>query len=234
MAKKKSGAVEMQNAIKTLLANIRFSSVDKPIKSIVMTSAVPNEGKSTISCELARAMADSGKRVLLVDADMRRRNLASKIGVHPAHGVYAVLSGEVSFKEAVAPTSVPNLFFLDAEPHIPNPADILASQAFAKLVSRLEEIFDYVVFDMPPVGTFIDAAILGSIVDGVVITARMGSVKRADIYDAVEQLRKADCNIIGVCANFCEMTKSDYYYSYYYSKGKNKEKKAKASFAEEG
>ena len=137
--KKTSDTLAFSNAAKTLLANIRFASVDTPIKSITLTSSIPNEGKSTIALNLAKAIATSGKSVLLVECDMRHRTLANMLGVRHAGGLYAVLSDQMSIDEAVIDTGQPNLFFLDAEPRIPNPADIIASRRFAKLVAALEE-----------------------------------------------------------------------------------------------
>ena len=222
MAKKKkqaSNMLEVQNAAKTLFANIRFMSPDNPIRSIVMTSSVPNEGKSTCSVELARAIATSGKTVLLVEADMRRRTLASLLNVRPAAGVYAVLTDAAPLKTAVTPTQTPNLFFLDVEPNIPNPADIISSKRYQKLVATLEDSYDYVIYDMPPVGTFVDAAILSTLVDGTVLVVKPGSTKRSELVDACEQLMKADANILGICATFCEGTGSEYYYAYYTKDG---------------
>ena len=222
MAKKKkqaSNMLEVQNAAKTLFANIRFMSPDNPIRSIVMTSSVPNEGKSTCSVELARAIATSGKTVLLVEADMRRRTLASLLNVRPAAGVYAVLTDAAPLKTAVTPTQTPNLFFLDVEPNIPNPADIISSKRYQKLVATLEDSYDYVIYDMPPVGTFVDAAILSTLVDGTVLVVKPGSTKRSELVDACEQLKKDDANILGICATFCEGTGSEYYYAYYTKDG---------------
>lgn len=222
MAKKKkqaSNMLEVQNAAKTLFANIRFMSPDNPIRSIVMTSSVPNEGKSTCSVELARAIATSGKTVLLVEADMRRRTLASLLNVRPAAGVYAVLTDAAPLKTAVTPTQTPNLFFLDVEPNIPNPADIISSKRYQKLVATLEDSYDYVIYDMPPVGTFVDAAILSTLVDGTVLVVKPGSTKRSELVDACEQLKKADASILGICATFCEGTGSEYYYAYYTKDG---------------
>lgn len=223
MAKKvkKTGTntLEIQNAAKTLFANIRFMSPDNPIRSIVMTSSVPNEGKSTCSLELARAIATSGKTILLVEADMRRRTMASLLGVHAAAGVYAVLSDQVDLQDAVVPTDTPNLYFLDTEPNIPNPADIISSKRFHRLVEHMEQSYDYVLFDMPPVGTFVDAAILSTLVDGTIMVVRPGEVKRTELVDAYEQLQKAGANILGICATFCEGTGSEYYYAYYTKDG---------------
>ena len=176
MGKKKKAAdrLVVQNAAKTLFANIRFASVDNPIRSLVLTSSVPNEGKSTVSMQLAAAIAQSGKRVLLVEVDMRRRSLADMLGVHTRGGLYAVLSEQMPLRAATVPTSQ-GFDFLDSEPHIPNPVDILASKRFAGLVDRLSHDYDFVVYDTPPVGTFVDAAVLSTLVDA---TARQ---KRASI-----------------------------------------------------
>lgn len=219
--KKKSGtnALEIQNAAKTLFANIRFMSPDNPIRSIVITSSVPNEGKSTAALELAKAIATSGKTVLLVEADMRRRTMASLLGVHASAGVYAVLSDQVDLRDAVVGTQTPNLYFLDTEPNIPNPADIISSKRFHRLVGRLEQTYDYVIYDMPPVGTFVDAAILSTLVDGTIMVVKPGEVKRTELVDAYEQLQKAGANVLGICATFCEGTGSEYYYAYYTKDG---------------
>ena len=218
--KASSDALVVQNAAKTLLANIRFASVDRPVKSIVLTSSVPNEGKSTVAYNLAQAIASSGKRTLIVECDMRRRSLADMVGARARHGIYAVLSGQVELDEALVATSHRNLFFLDSEPHIPNPADILSSQRFRKLVAQMESDFDYVVIDTPPVGTFVDAAIIAELADATALVVRERFVKRAELQNAYDQLKKADANVIGVIMNMCEAESSEYYYAYYNKEGK--------------
>lgn len=218
--KASSDALVVQNAAKTLLANIRFASVDRPVKSIVLTSSVPNEGKSTVAYNLAQAIASSGKRTLIVECDMRRRSLADMVDARARHGIYAVLSGQVELDEALVATSHRNLFFLDSEPHIPNPADILSSQRFRKLVAQMESDFDYVVIDTPPVGTFVDAAIIAALADATALVVRERFVKRAELQNAYDQLKKADANVIGVIMNMCEAESSEYYYAYYNKEGK--------------
>ena len=215
--KASSDALVVQNAAKTLLANIRFASVDRPVKSIVITSSVPNEGKSFVAYNLAQAIASSGKRTLIVECDMRGRSLADMVA---RHGIYAVLSGQVELDEALVATSHRNLFFLDSEPHIPNPADILSSQRFRKLVAQMESDFDYVVIDTPPVGTFVDAAIIAALADATALVVRERFVKRAELQNAYDQLKKADANVIGVIMNMCEAESSEYYYAYYNKEGK--------------
>ncbi|MEG1623521.1 MAG: CpsD/CapB family tyrosine-protein kinase [Raoultibacter sp.] len=211
---------EAQNAFKTLFANIRFSEIDEPIRTLCVTSSVPNEGKTTAAINLAQAIASSGKRVLLVEADMRRRSLANALQVHPANGVYSVLSGNVALERAVTLTSTPGLWLLDAEPSIPNPADIVASKRYRALVCKMADMFDYVIFDTPPVSTFIDAAVISTLVDGTLMLIKQRSTKRAVVLESLEQLKKANANVLGTVMTFCKEGTSDYYYAYYNASGK--------------
>ena len=157
-------------------------------------------------------------------ADMRRRSLADMLGVHAQAGLYAVLSDQVRLEQAVVATSQQNLDFLDAEPHIPNPADIVASKRFARLVHVLERAYDYVVFDTPPVGAFVDAAVLAALVDATALVVRGNFTKRDDVVSAFEQLKKAEAHVIGVVMNCCETESSEYYYAYYNKEGKRVKK----------
>ena len=236
MAKKKAGADKLvvQNAAKTLLANIRFSSVDNPIRVITLTSSTPNEGKSTVALNLAQAIATSGKSVVLVECDMRRRSLADMIGARTRGGLYAVLSEQMTIEETVVETSQKNLYFLDSEPHIPNPADIIASKRFRRLVEALRETFQYVIFDTPPVGTFVDAAEVGHLSDGVLFVVRENFAKRAEVQAAFDQLRRAEVNVIGAVMNYCEAETSEYYYSYYTKDGKKVRKSDDVQAAPQG
>lgn len=206
----------VENAAKTLLANIRFASVDNPIRSIAITSSIPNEGKTFVSSNLANAIATSGKTVLLVETDMRGRSLSGMLGVHPEHGLYSVISGQVPLTMAAVQTPTPRMFFLDAEPHIPNPSDLINSRHFSQLIGEMMRTFDYVIFDTPPVGTFVDAAVLGSKVDATLLVVRENFTKSDEVVRAVDQLSKANANLIGVIMNFCERQSSEYYYEYYY------------------
>lgn len=219
-----SDRLVVQNAVKSLLANIRFASVDKPVKSIVITSSVPNEGKSTLSYNLATAIATSGKTVILVECDMRKRSLSGELGVHAKNGLYAVLSGQVDLADAVVETQQPKLFFLDTEPRIPNPADILSSERFRTLFGVLEDEYDYVIVDTPPVGTFIDAAIVGAMADATILVVRNNYVHRKDVLDSAEQLKRAGANLIGSVLTRTEMDVNEYYYAYYTEDGKRVKK----------
>ncbi len=211
----------VDNSAKTLLANIRFMRVDNPVRTVVITSAIPNEGKTFVATNLARAMATSGVRTLLVECDMRRRSVAHSLHIHAQHGLYSVLSGEVPLKDAVVKTNTERLFFLDAEPHIPNPSDMLASQRFAEVVREALQEFGYIVFDTPPVGTFVDAAVLGARVDAVFMVVREQFTRKDVIARAADQLRTANVPLSGVVMNYCGRDSSDYYYYDYYYREKD-------------
>ena len=216
MAKKKikNNLLEVQNSAKTLFANIRFLSPDKPIRSIAITSSVHAEGKTTTPVQLAEAIASSDKTVLLVECDMRKHDLSSVLHAHCPVGLYAVMTEEEDLDEAVVETDTPNMFFLDIEPSIPNPTDIISSDSFKNLTKKLAENYDYVLYNTPPVGTFVDAAVLSTLMDGTLFVIRMNSTKRDEVVNAFEQLRKAGGNVIGSVATFCEEMGSQYYYGY--------------------
>ncbi len=212
----RSGVV---NSAKTLLANIRFMDVDNPIRTICITSSVPNEGKTFVAANLASAIATSGKTCLVVECDMRRRSMSRALGVHAQYGLYSVMSGERTVQEAAVATQTPNLYFLDAEPRIPNPSDLLNSNRFSNLIDLTRNNYDYVVFDTPPVCTFVDAAVLGTKVDAVFLVVRERFTRKNDVTAATNQLKKSGCNLAGAIMNFCERTSNEYYYyyGYYYS-----------------
>lgn len=223
MAKQNGDRAVMQNAVKTLATNIRFASVDNPVRSIVVTSSIPNEGKSTIAVALSEALASGGKSVLLVECDMRRRTIAGMLGVHAQNGLYAVLSAQVELEDAVVRTSMRGVSFLDAEPHIPNPVDILGSRRFHSFVESLKSSYDYVIFDTPPLSAFVDAAVIGSVVDGALLVVRRNFVKREAVVSSLEQLKKAGANVLGTVLNYCENERSDYYYEYYNKSGSKRD-----------
>lgn len=223
MAKQNGDRAVMQNAVKTLATNIRFASVDNPVRSIVVTSSIPNEGKSTIAVALSEALASGGKSVLLVECDMRRRSIAGMLGVHAQSGLYAVLASQIELEDAVVRTSMRGVSFLDAEPHIPNPVDILGSRRFHSFVESLKSSYDYVVFDTPPLSAFVDAAVIGSVVDGSLLVVRRNFVRREAVVSSLEQLKKAGANVLGTVLNYCENERSDYYYEYYNKSGSKRD-----------
>ena len=235
MAKKQRSAsssmLEAQNAADTMFANIRFQAVDKPIKSIMLTSSVPDEGKTTTTILLGQAIAASNCTVLLVEADLRRRSLANELNLHPQKGLYSLIMGEVDAAQAVVPTPTPNMYFLDVEPGIPNPADVLGSSRMDKLIGQLANRYDYVLYDTCPVGGFVDAAVLASHVDGTILVTRPNFVKRAELRHAYEQLVKGKAHFLGLCETFAEY-KNNNYYSEYYAKGGDSKRRGKTNVSE--
>ena len=225
-SKRSFNQMAVKNAAHTMMANIVFSNVDEAVRTIVVTSSAPNEGKSTCSIELAEAFASTGKRTLLIDCDLRRRSLSQMLGIRARHGIYAVLSGQTALSVATVETSIENLEFLDAEPHTTNPQAILSSKRFERFVESIKKSYDYVIFDTPPIGAFVDAAIVSSLVDGTVLVVREGLTKRDEMTATYEQLKKAGANVLGVCLNGCQ-TKSSEYYDYYSSKDRDSKKGSK-------
>lgn len=218
----------LNNASRTLLANIRFTSIDERVKTMAVTSTGPDEGKTVVCTNLACAIADSGKTVLLVDTDMRRRCIGGMLNIHPKFGLYSVLAGNASLSSAITPTKKQGLYFMDSEPNIPNPPDVLSTKRFAALIDQLRGMFDYVIFDTPPVGVFVDAAIISNLVDGTIYTIRERGEKRDAILDGVQQLKAANARILGTVITFSqEESKNDYYYAYYNEEGKRVSKREK-------
>ena len=225
--KKDAGALShndriyLQNAAKTLAANIRFSSAINPLGVVGITSSVPNEGKTTVAYMLGEAMASSGTNVLLMDCDFRNRSLAKKAQVHPRRGIYGVLAGQCKLSDAVVSLRTPRLYLLDVEPGIPNPVDVLSSKRFASLMQHLRKQFGFIIVDTPPLSAFVDAAVVSQNTDGMLLVVRDEYTKRQELLDAYSQLKKADANVIGTVLNFCSADHSGNYYSYY-SKGEKK------------
>ncbi len=213
-----SNRVILQNAFKTLAANIRFSSVDTQLKTISIVSSIPDEGKTAVSVGLGRAFASSRDRVLMVECDMRRRSLANALGSHGRYGLFSVLSGRHTLQEAILPTSTQNMFFLDAEQGIPNPVDILQSKRFKKLLDNLKHSFDYIILDTPPINTFVDAAIISSLTDATILVVRQNFTKREEVQNAYDQLKKAGANVIGTVLNHSDVAVASKYYNYYHEK----------------
>jgi capsular exopolysaccharide synthesis family protein len=210
--------VVMQIAPRTLAANIHFSSVDKPIHTFAVVSSVPSKGKATVAVGLGKAFAASGAPVLMIECDMRRRSLASVLATHGNYGLYSVLSGRHSGQEAVIVAGMPNLYLLDAEPSIPNPAAVLQSRRFHELADTLASMYSYVIFDTPPVNAFVDAAIVSSIADATLLVVRQGCAHCKDVADARTQLQQADAHVIGMVLNCADVENSGKYYDYYHEK----------------
>jgi capsular exopolysaccharide synthesis family protein len=211
-----SESVEVaKNAYKALAANIGFSSIDDPICTLAVVSSVPSEGKTTTAANLAKALASGGNDVIILECDLRRRSMASTLGVRGRrHGLYSVISGRYSLKDSVIKIQ-DHCFFLDAEPNIPNPADVLQSRRFKGLLDQLRGTFRYIIIDLPPIKTFIDGAIVASMADGTLLVVRQDYAHRDDVRASYDQLKKAGANVIGTVLNFTKVEGASKYYREY-------------------
>ena len=203
-------------AYRVLRTNIQVMSLDKPMRTLLITSPNPKEGKSITSANLAVVMALGGLRVLLVDADMRRPQqhrvfrLSNEFGL-----VSTLLHPEATLDTYVQSTEIENLWVLTTGPLPPNPAELLDSKRMRDLMERFKEKFDLVIFDTPPVLPRIDAAVLARHVDGIVLVVDAGHTRRDSAHRAKEALLHAGGRILGVVLN--RIAHSSYYYYYYYS-----------------
>lgn len=213
----KSSVAECCRSIRT---NLLFMTPDRPARTMLITSAGPQEGKTTTAINMAITMAQSGLRVLLVDTDMRRPRLHKAFGV-PAtgNGLSKSIVGGAEVMSLVCETGVPNMWLLPCGATPPNPAELLHAERFKRIISELSAGFDRVIFDSPPVGAVTDAAILARLVDGVVLVAKSGHTSRDALRRARGQLGEgANINVLGCILNDLDLSKHRSYGYYYYAK----------------
>ena len=202
-----------EEAIKTLLTNIKFAGKD--VKTILLTSCYPNEGKSDITFSLAREMAASGKRVLLLDTDMRKSMYALRFRVaESVSGLSQFLSGQIGIADLLYSTNYENLDIIFAGPSVPNPSALLGEGIFSTLLKKLREHYDYIFVDTPPVGTIIDAAIVAQKCDGAVLVVESEAVSHKVAKKAIAQIEKSGCRTLGAVLNKVDMKKDKYYSRY--------------------
>ncbi|MCG8352119.1 MAG: CpsD/CapB family tyrosine-protein kinase [Chloroflexales bacterium] len=200
-------------AYRTLRTNIQFSSLDKPINTLLVTSTSPDEGKSTTLANLAVTIAQAEQRVILVDCDLRRPSLHTLFGVPNEQGLTSVILNQGDGELPLHATSVPGLNLLTSGPLPPRPADLLGSRRMEVLIERLRSEADMVLFDTPPVIAVTDAAVLATRLDGVLLVLQAGKTRRDRAREARRQLEKVKANIIGVVLNNARMEASYGYYS---------------------
>jgi capsular exopolysaccharide synthesis family protein len=209
----KSSAAECCRTIRT---NLMFMSADTPRKTLVVTSASPREGKTTVSLSLAISLAQSGKRVLLVDTDLRKPRIHRTFGKSSARGVTTVLVGEHSLEEAIQETEIPQLDTLAAGPIPPNPSELLHTAQFRDLVAHLARTYDQVIFDSPPLAAVTDAAIIAPQVDGAILVIHGRKTSRDALRSALRQLRDVHSHVIGGVLNDIDLSARQYGYGQYY------------------
>lgn len=205
---------DQKEAFKTLRSNILFCGAD--VKTIAFTSTLPSEGKSSVTLNLAMSLAESGKLVAYVDADMRKSVFASRYRVgRGAKGLSHYLSGQIEYMDTVYMTSVPNLHVVMAGPVPPNPAELLGNARFAALLAKLREGHDYVIVDTPPLGSVADAAIVAHQCDGAVMVVSAKMASRKYVKRVMKSLENSNSRILGVVFNKVDMKSSGYYGRYY-------------------
>lgn len=198
-------------AYRSLRSNIEYSSFDDEYRVIVVTSSVPEEGKSTTSGNLAIALAQSGNSVLLVDCDMRKPSIHKMFKISNAAGTAELLLRKKLFEE-VANKYNENLTIITAGKIPPNPSEMLASRAMTAFIEEMKKEFKYIILDTPPLQAVTDAQVLSTKADGVLLIVRAGSTKREMVFNSVDLIKKVQGKVIGTVLNGVENKKNNYYY----------------------
>lgn len=210
-----SGAAE---AYRTLRTNLRFVSLERPLRTILVTSPVAGAGKSTTAANLAATLAQGGSKVVLVSADLRRPSVHKTFNLSNSKGIVDVLDPGVSLGSVLQRPAISNLRFLATGGLPPNPTEILGSDRFNLILGQLRDLADYVIIDAPPVLGLGDSSALASKVDGILMVIRTGAVTKRELSHSTDQLRKAGGTVAGCVLNAVEAEDGyGYYYHYYYS-----------------
>jgi capsular exopolysaccharide synthesis family protein len=212
----------LAEAYRRLRTSVLLSSPGHAPKSLVITSCVPSEGKSTTAINLAVSLAQTGARVLVIDGDMRRPTVHSSFGIENRGGLSNILSNEMSNAETLAliqKEKVSGLYLLTSGPIPPNPAELVGSEQMRKLLIELGSTFDHIVIDTPPIASFTDGVLLSAIADGVILVIHANECSRKLIQRSQQALQEVRARVLGVVLNRIHIRSSDhndyYYHSYY-------------------
>lgn len=197
---------------RTIRTNLHFASIDQELKTIMVTSSNPSEGKSTTIANLAVVLAQQGNSVLLIDADMRKPSVHYTFRCPNTKGLTTVLTKQASLEEAVFASDVENLHILTSGPIPPNPSELLSSKAMELMLTSAKVTYDFVLLDTPPVLAVTDAQVLGNICEGVVLVVSSGKTEVEQAVRAKDLLEKSKAKILGVVLNEKEVKQSQYYY----------------------
>lgn len=222
----------ISEAYRTFRTNLQFARLDAPLKTILVTSSGPSEGKSTTVANLAITMAQMGTKTILIDSDLRRPVLHSIFNSQRAPGLTNYLAGNVPWKEIVQETPIENLSLLTCGVLPPNPSELLGSKKMRMLLEELKEKYDMILFDSPPVIAVTDAAVLSTLLDGVVLVSSSGSTSREALLRAITLLENVKGRLIGGVLNKIKVESvygSYHYYYYYHYYGGTKQKRKKNS-----
>jgi len=205
-------------AYRTLRTNIQFSSIDKKVQVVCVTSTGPGEGKSTVASNLAVVTAQSGKKTLLIDCDQRKPRQHKIFGVSNEKGLSNLLADESTFAFAVQKTGVDNLLILSAGTKPPNPSELLSSSKMRNFIGSLRSSLDFIIIDTPPLLMVTDAQLLASYIDGYILTVASGEADRDAAAKAKELLNNVNGKVLGVVLNKINLNEKGYYgyYGKYY------------------
>jgi capsular exopolysaccharide synthesis family protein len=210
-------------AFRTLRTNIQFSALDGDIKSVVVTSSGPGEGKSTVIVNLAITMAQTGKRVLIIDCDLRLPTVHKKLELPNLEGLTNMIIQDKKIEEVVLSTKIENLYALTSGPIPPNPSELLGSKKMKNVLEELENSFDMILIDAPPVMIVTDAQILSTKVEGVLLVACYGQAEKYALVKSKELLDKVGAKTLGVVMNKVPESDDKYYGKYYHNYYTNEE-----------
>ena len=199
---------------RTIRTNIQYSSVDHDVKSLMVTSTGPGEGKSTTVANLAVVFAQQGKKVLLVDADLRKPTVHYTFNQSNTSGLTSVLTKQVDLVKAISGTDEENLYILTSGPIPPNPAELLSSRAMEQFFDDAQDLFDIILFDTPPVLAVTDAQILANKCEGTILVVSSGKTEKEMVVKAKELLDAAQSKLLGVVLNNKKLQNNNYYYYY--------------------
>lgn len=209
-----------EESIKTLRTNIQFAGAD--LKTILFTSCYPNEGKSDISFQLSKEMGKAGKRVLLLDADIRKSVYVQRFCAgRKITGLSQYLSGQARLQDILYHTNYEGMDMIFAGPTSPNPSELLEGSLFREMLEHLRSYYDYILIDTPPMVNVIDAAIAAQFCDGAVLVIESGMVGYRVAQKIQAQLQKSGCRLLGAVLNKVDMKKDKYYSAYYKHYGKH-------------
>lgn len=206
----------LMESYRSLRTNINFAAVGTKLRSLVITSSVPAEGKSTTAANLAMAMALDGKRVIIIDADLRRPSLHKLFRLESSPGLTDVLVGTHEIAEVLKPSGVDNVSVISAGSPPPNPAELLGSVKMGEFITQLESLADIVLFDSPPTLAVADSIVLSARTNGVLLVIGYGETKKTNSRNAVAALQRANARVLGTVLNRVEGQSSGYYYGKYY------------------
>ena len=208
---------QMAESYRALRTSLLLSNMGAPPKVIMVTSALPQEGKTTTSINTAVVLAQKGVRVLLIDADLRRPSIHKTLGMGPHSGLSNVLTGGTTLEQAITRTTVlPNLFVLAAGTPPPNPAELLASSNLKDVLDQLKQQYDHIVIDTPPSLSVTDAVVLSPRADAVVLVIRSGQTTKQALRRSRDILAQVNAKVVGVLLNAVDLSSPDYYYYYEY------------------